>query len=227
MTFLLPYTKSRATKSNIVTSSPVANDENSNSELGNTDEVPYSEDEGELESEVISPNTPDSSALASEVTPSTFAKVLKKSRMGLNKSRRTLEDVNKSAFEYFESKKASNQNTSSNRQRDEDPDVLFLLSLLPDMKKMNDNQKRLYKIQMLTSAGNILNATAESTSSPNKVQNTSGTNGFKAPPDNVQNETNEYTLPTDNEQTPEGLMDLNRATPGTSLNYLSQYLRFP
>lgn len=94
---------------------------------------------------------------------------------------------------------------------------------------MNDNQKRRYKIQMLTSAGNILNETAESTSSPNKVQNTAGPSGFKAPPDNVQNtgRTSEFRLPTNNERTTEGLVNLNRVTTETDLNYLSQYLRFP
>lgn len=144
MTFLLPFTKSRATKSNIVTSLPVAESDNSDSELDtHTDELPYTQDEEQLESEVFSETspkplsyTPDSSAIASEVTrKSTSAKVLKKSRVNLNKPGPTLDDVNKSAFEYFESKKASNQSASINRQKDEDPDVLFFIESIARHKE--------------------------------------------------------------------------------------------
>lgn len=221
MTFLLPFTKSRTMKSNIQTASPVADSGNSDSELDNNDELSNSQYEEGLQNEAFSPitprhssYTPDSFAPASEVTrASTSNKVSKKSRMSLNKSGPTLDDVNKSAFQYFENKKASNQITSGKRQIDEDPDVLFLLSLLPDIKKMNDNQKRRYKIEMLTSAGNILDEKAESTSSPDNVHKTGETNGF--------------TLPPDTERTAGGLIYLDRVTKDTDLNYLSEYLRFP
>ncbi|KAG5885507.1 hypothetical protein JTB14_013525, partial [Gonioctena quinquepunctata] len=57
----------------------------------------------------------------------------------------TLEDVNKSAFEYFEKKKQAPYRppTSAN----DNIDVQFLLSLLPDLKKMTDKKKRKYKVE--------------------------------------------------------------------------------
>lgn len=39
---------------------------------------------------------------------------------------------------------------------EEDPDLFFLKSLLPDMKSMNDNQKRRFKMQMISVAESIL-----------------------------------------------------------------------
>ncbi|KAL9695167.1 hypothetical protein quinque_014452 [Culex quinquefasciatus] len=39
-----------------------------------------------------------------------------------------------------------------------DGDALFLLSLLPDMKQMNDQQKSKFKAKLLTLSGNILTA---------------------------------------------------------------------
>ncbi|XP_030747119.1 uncharacterized protein LOC115875744 [Sitophilus oryzae] len=183
--------------------------------------TPFTKSEYEegLENEAFSPisprlssYTPDSAAPASEVTrTSKSSKVFKKSRLSFNKSGPTLDDVKKSAFQYFESKKALNQITS-------------------DIKKMNDNQKRRYKIEMLTSAGNILNEKVESTSSPDNVYNTGGTSRFItsppdnpqntsggtseciSPPDNVQNTegTNGFKLPLDNDRTAGGLVDMDR-----------------
>lgn len=40
---------------------------------------------------------------------------------------------------------------------EDDSDFCFLRSLLPDLKKMDDDQKRQYKIQMISAAGIILN----------------------------------------------------------------------
>lgn len=40
---------------------------------------------------------------------------------------------------------------------EDDSDFCFLRSLLPDLKKMDDDQKRQYKIQMISAAGTILN----------------------------------------------------------------------
>lgn len=76
-----------------------------------------------------------------------------------NQNQVTLEDVNKSAFEYFQMKKQTPQKTST----DNDADSLFLLSVLPDMKKMTDRQKRKFKVGILNLAGQILDeASAES-----------------------------------------------------------------
>lgn len=41
-------------------------------------------------------------------------------------------------------------------ESDEDPDMMFLKSLLPDMKSMNDSQKRKFKIGILNLSDNIL-----------------------------------------------------------------------
>lgn len=62
--------------------------------------------------------------------------------------------MNRSAIEYFESKKVGNKNIC--QQVHADPDISFLMSVVPDMKKMNDNQRRRFKIEVLKAAGNIL-----------------------------------------------------------------------
>jgi len=61
-----------------------------------------------------------------------------------------LDDVNRAALDFFNSKKKKIV------PEVEDPDLCFLKSLLPDMKSMNDDQKRRYKIQMISVAGSIL-----------------------------------------------------------------------
>lgn len=61
-----------------------------------------------------------------------------------------LDDVNRAAFDFFNSKKKKIV------PEEEDPDLFFLKSLLPDMKSMNDDQKRRYKMQMISVAGSIL-----------------------------------------------------------------------
>lgn len=66
----------------------------------------------------------------------------------------TLEDVNKSAFEYFEKKKQAPYRPPA--LTNDDADVQFLLSLLPDLKRMTDKQKRKYKVGVLNLADEIL-----------------------------------------------------------------------
>ncbi|XP_074042252.1 uncharacterized protein [Leptinotarsa decemlineata] len=66
----------------------------------------------------------------------------------------TLEDVNKSALEYFNKKKEASYRPPA--LTNDDADVQFLLSLLPDLKKMTDKQKRKYKVGVLNLAGEIL-----------------------------------------------------------------------
>jgi len=61
-----------------------------------------------------------------------------------------LDDFNRIAFDFFNSKKKKIV------PEEEDPDLFFLKSLLPDMKSMNDDQKRRYKMQMISVAGSIL-----------------------------------------------------------------------
>ena len=63
----------------------------------------------------------------------------------------TLNDVNKSAMNYFEEKKRQ-----SSAQIVQDPDEAFLTSVLPDMKNMTETQKKIFKIAVLCIAGEIL-----------------------------------------------------------------------
>ncbi|CAH2001679.1 unnamed protein product [Acanthoscelides obtectus] len=66
----------------------------------------------------------------------------------------SLADLNKSAFEFFEKKKQAPYKPPA--FTNDDADVQFLLSLLPDLKKMTDKQKRKYKVGVLNLAGEIL-----------------------------------------------------------------------
>lgn len=66
----------------------------------------------------------------------------------------SLTDVNKSAFEYFQSKKNVGLNIS--KKKIQDPDESFLMSVLPDMIEMNSEQKKRFKIGILKMAGDIL-----------------------------------------------------------------------
>jgi len=59
-----------------------------------------------------------------------------------------LSDVNKAALEFFSKKKKTDT--------EEDMDLCFLKSLLPDMKLMTPDQKRRYKVQMINAASCIL-----------------------------------------------------------------------
>lgn len=68
------------------------------------------------------------------------------------KIKRTIstEDVNRSAFHCCQGRKRSVQN------EDEDPDLSFFKSVLPDMRDMNAEQKRRFKIGILSLAQQIL-----------------------------------------------------------------------
>lgn len=61
-------------------------------------------------------------------------------------------DMN-TAFQYFEQRK----NLRAQGKQSEDPDESFLKSILPDMKCMNEHQKRNFKVGILNLAGQILN----------------------------------------------------------------------
>lgn len=62
----------------------------------------------------------------------------------------SIEDVNRSAFEFYQSRKHSGQNEV------EDPDLSFFKSVLPDIREMNAEQKRRFKIGILNLAQQIL-----------------------------------------------------------------------
>lgn len=75
----------------------------------------------------------------------------------------SLQEVNSSAFEYFQKKRTKLQECPE--KNTEDPDRAFLISMLPDMKKMTDSQKRKFKIGILNLAGEILEENRTSNSS--------------------------------------------------------------
>lgn len=62
----------------------------------------------------------------------------------------SIEDVNRSAFEFYQSRKHSGPNEI------EDPDLSFFKSVLPDIREMNAEQKRRFKIGILNLAQQIL-----------------------------------------------------------------------
>jgi hypothetical protein len=70
----------------------------------------------------------------------------------------SIEDVNTSrrTFQCYQSRNSSVQN------EDEDPDMSFLKSVLPDMREMNAEQKRRFKIGILSLAQEILAENAAS-----------------------------------------------------------------
>ncbi|KAJ8930403.1 hypothetical protein NQ314_016798 [Rhamnusium bicolor] len=90
----------------------------------------------------------------------------------LAKSTISIEDVNKSALECFNSRKHTKATTA-----EESPDLQFLKSLLPDMAEMNPNQKRRFKIGILKLQQEILDEPRSGTLSTNFSTST-GTQEF-------------------------------------------------
>lgn len=148
MHFLQPFTKSRQSVSSINYASESfsedSNIEKSNKTLNDMQEV----SEDELGSEIQHTNDVQ--------PPSEFCGLLPPPNKKQKTSKHTisLTDVNKSAFEYFQSKKNAGSNISEKKIKD--PDESFLMSVLPDMKEMNSEQKRRFKIGILKIAGDIL-----------------------------------------------------------------------
>jgi hypothetical protein len=83
----------------------------------------------------------------------------------------SIDDANRSAFDFFQAKKKEN--------KQEDPDLSFLKSILPDMKEMTGDQKRRFKVGILNLAGQIL---SESTVSPAQCFSSSSSHYSTEPP---------------------------------------------
>lgn len=62
----------------------------------------------------------------------------------------SVEDLNRSEFEFYRSRRHSGQNEV------EDPDLSFFKSVLPDIREMNAEQKRRFKIGILNLAQQVL-----------------------------------------------------------------------
>ncbi|XP_050444008.1 transcription factor Adf-1-like [Adelges cooleyi] len=147
MHFLHPFTKSRQSVSSMsndynfsCSQKSISPSEGSNNEENSVSNV--FEDE-------ITLNQHEDNTSSDELPPHPPNKKLKVSKQDVS-----LSDVNKSAYDYFQSKK---NKTGTSEKAPQDPDVSFLMSLLPDMKDMNKDQKRRYKIGILNMAMNILN----------------------------------------------------------------------
>jgi hypothetical protein len=85
----------------------------------------------------------------------------------------SIKDVNRSAFDFFQSKKNSQENEQ------DDYDLSFLKSILAGMKEMTGDKKRSFKVGILNLAGQIL---CESTVSPAKGFSSSPSHYSTEPP---------------------------------------------
>lgn len=143
--FLQPFTKSRKSKGN----SKQIQDKNT------AKETDSSKSESESDAALN-----DANECAEKSTPEAVHVPKKKKE---TRKYPSLQEVNSSAFEYFQKKHSKLQECSE--KNTEDPDRAFLISVLPDMKKMTDTQKRKFKIGILKLAGEILEGNRTSNSS--------------------------------------------------------------
>lgn len=74
-----------------------------------------------------------------------------------------------------------------------DPDKAFLLSFLPDFKKMNDNQKLDFKILFMQSVKHILNPPTDSSQLSN-IQQFNYPNNFYNPPNSYIHSLNQFPV---------------------------------
>ncbi|XP_065074684.1 uncharacterized protein LOC135698567 [Ochlerotatus camptorhynchus] len=81
-----------------------------------------------------------------------------------------------------------------------DSDVLFLMSLLPDLKRMNDYQKRKYKIGILRMGGEILNEhpAAPSASSCQRTTRRNSSSSYMSPDSGVSRTHQGHVRPSGN-----------------------------
>lgn len=71
----------------------------------------------------------------------------------LRNKKSSLDDLNKAVIDYFENKKKRLELAPAIT----DPDAAFLKSILPDMKKMSEANKRNFKVAVIQLAGQYLN----------------------------------------------------------------------
>lgn len=164
LTFLDTFIKSRAPTGNLGLQSPEVSDEiyNSEEQSNSTQDLSDIDEESTASLRDISqslrrpthnPLDTDTSATSTpEPSSSNVAKSnIKRLR---NKNTSTLSELNRTAINYFEERTKRTQNSVTSVM---DPDEAFLKSVLPDMKNMNEYQKRNFKVAVLHLAGRILN----------------------------------------------------------------------
>nr|CAD7411071.1 unnamed protein product [Timema poppensis] len=151
--FLQPFTKSRKSQGNISTTQPVIyslKTEQTQEEHdvdNNFDKEP--EDARTEDRQTKRDISPKVASKPSE--DNSFRTQASKKQKKTPKCPTSIAEINRSASDYFESK-----NTSCAEMNSDDPDLAFVKSVLPDMKEMNNYQKRRFKIGILNLAGQIL-----------------------------------------------------------------------
>lgn len=147
--FLKPFTKSREQSGMLqsVSLEPDTEGQGCDSEPESSESVSKLHHDQEQVDEVRQNEDPSINITGwHEDTPEDFiAPVSKKVKRAIS-----LETVNRSVFHCCQDKKRPVQN------EDEDPDLSFFKSVLPDMREMNAEQKRRYKIGILSLAQQIL-----------------------------------------------------------------------
>lgn len=142
------FLKSRPSKGNLEL--PTDEDEIKNSTINN---------DAEEEEDATGHFTDLSSLQAPSPLPPSLLPSLSAESSVCNPKRRkitTLKDVSESACTYFETKQRLLQNKKHADAILPDSDMGFLQSLLPDIKAMDENQKRKFKIRVLQLADEIL-----------------------------------------------------------------------
>lgn len=172
LSFLEPFTKSRKQSGNLggdsttFSSQPASllqtEDDEQNANIDSPSSIQL--EESAFSDISVSDATTTKSTLLSEqsITAIPPMKVVKLSKV-------SIDDVNKAALEFF------NARTSKKPVEAENPDLNFFKSLMPDMAEMNSDQKRRFRIGILTLMQDILSektsASTISTVLPNIVGN--------------------------------------------------------
>lgn len=153
MQFLRPFIKSKPQYGNLsVVNSEDLNNLDDDANLDNSDvnsDVNTSQMNSfhteEIPNKRARDESPSANIIQSDVTEPS-AKLVKKHDMTISK--RLSVEADKSLIEYLNMKKAESSRN--------DPDLEFMKSLLPDIKKMSDYQKRLFKRRTLEVIDSIL-----------------------------------------------------------------------
>ncbi|KAK9729010.1 BESS motif [Popillia japonica] len=144
LAFLTPFTKSRQQKSSIPSSTNI-NEETSNSTHEEAIEVEPPESEVQDENNENERVVEDSARGELLVVDGSLTR-----HKVSNRKRKEVDPLEKCAIEYFTSKNRSQSETK------EDADLLFLKSLLPDMRQMTNAQKHEFKLKTMQTIGEIL-----------------------------------------------------------------------
>lgn len=143
--------------------------------------------------------------LSPKIFTSTPTQINKKKRIGL-------EDVNKAAHDFFVQRKKTVTAV------EEDLDLCFLKSVLPDMKCMTPDQKRRFKVGVINLSGSILNEKNISFGDQNQI-----TSGYSTQYHNLERSSNiESPAMLSSSRSSYSTPPLNLAHPSTSSRVYTQ-----